>query len=171
MRRDSDYGCVRETKQRTPDEMVNRAEEVNEITEGQAVSEDHTLSVRTGTLEDSMSEPLVWTPLAVVQPEFYVDSELGFLSDQREDISIWAKRRAKDFRKFLGVSFSGFEDKIMDLLLEIERKRRSSEGGSGKKNNKSRDRGKRELKQLCSSLNFEKLGKKGGEGRRSRSFS
>lgn len=62
------------------------------------------------------SEPLVCSPLAVVRPEGF--SELGPRQslEEKEGISVWARRRAKGFGRFLGVSSTGFEDKILDLL-------------------------------------------------------
>lgn len=83
-----------------------------------------------------------------------------------DDISIWVKRRAKGFGKFLGVSCAGFEDKILELLMDIEKKKRSAEAGSNKKQGDSRVQGVRELKQLCCSVNYEQARGKESEGRR-----
>lgn len=58
----------------------------------------------------------------------------------------------------------------MDLLLEIEKNWRSSGDSSNKKFSKKWERGKQELKQLCSSLNFEITGDKVREGRRRRNL-
>lgn len=116
-----------------------------------------------------MEEPIACTPIAVMFPEDCCDSDTLSNCASQEDLSLWVRRRAKGFGKFLGVSCSGFEDKIMNLLLDIEKNWRTSEANGSKRRNKSKDRGKRELKQLCCSFNFDRTGRKEGEARRNHS--
>lgn len=114
-----------------------------------------------------MSEPLMCTPLAMVRPEEVGDFEALPYLEMPEEISLWAKRRVKGFGKFLGVTCSGFEDWILHLLMDIEKNKRSAEANNSRKGKNSRQKGKRELKQLCCSLNFSQLGSLEGEKRRS----
>lgn len=69
------------------------------------------------------------SPLAMVRPEEWGRLELTMGDEGEKDISLWVKRRAKGFGRFLGVSCTGFEDRIVDLLLEIERDRSTSKKG------------------------------------------
>lgn len=121
--------------------------------------------------DDFEADPIVCTPLAVVLPGDNSNLECFSNEESQDESSVWAKRRAKIFGKFLGVSCLGFEDKIMDLLLDIEKNWRSSEDESRRKGKKSKEKCKRELKQLCSSWNSEHSGRISGEGRRSRTLS
>lgn len=76
------------------------------------------------------------------------------------------KKRAKSFGRFLGVSCKGFEDKIVELLLEIEKGRNSTKKKEGNQRSKSEGRINRELKNLCCNLNFDGAASKMVEGRR-----
>lgn len=95
------------------------------------------------------------SPLAMVRPFVPTRLELALSGEEKEEMSVRVKRRAKGFGKFLGVSCAGFEDKIFDLLMDIERNRRSSDRRKSGNHGKIRARCSRELKQLSCSLNFE----------------
>lgn len=83
-------------------------------------------------------------------------------------MSLWVRRRAKGFDRFLGVSCAGYEERILDLLLGIEKGRKSAGCNSSDKKKKARVSSSRELKNLCCNLNFDRSDKKGGEGRRTK---
>lgn len=106
-------------------------------------------------IRDSLLNPISCTPLAVVRPTDDCGFESVLEEGEMEDISLWVKRRVK-----------GFEDKILNLLLDIEKNWRSSGTGSSTKRGKSRARCKRELKQLCFNLNSNFSELREGEGRR-----
>lgn len=74
-----------------------------------------------------------WFVLTVVRPCDTGVSAVISDSMWEEDVPVWVKRRAKGFGRFLEVSCAGFEDKIVDLLLDIEKKWRTSREGSSKK--------------------------------------
>lgn len=116
-------------------------------------------------------EAIVCSPLAMVRPTDSSGLELAVSVEAKDEISVWVKRRVTGFGKFLGVSCAGYEDKITELLMEIERIRKSSEKGKSGKRGKSGTRCNRELKQLCCILNFESTGRKEGERRRGRTNS
>lgn len=80
--------------------------------------------------EGFMSEPLVCTPLAMMRPEECGAIESFRTVEMQEEISLWVRRRVKGFGKFLGVTCSGFKDRILDLLMDIEKNRRSAEASS-----------------------------------------
>lgn len=113
-------------------------------------------------------EVIVCTPLAVVRPEELSGLELTVCEDGGRDISMWVKKRAKGFGRLLGVSCASYEDKIVELLMEIERGRSTSRKGGEGNRSKTRKRSDRELKQLSCSLNFEGVSSKEGTGRRKR---
>lgn len=117
-----------------------------------------------GNCADDLEEPIVCTPLAVVRPGETYGLELALSGDRREEISVWVQKRAKGFGKFLRVSCAGYEDRIMDLLMEIERGRRSMGKSRSGYSGKSRNKCSRELKQLCCSLNFGQTENKVGQG-------
>lgn len=135
-----------EQKERVVESKSRGEEEIRvgvSLTEECTEKIDRALWDRVICEEDFEPEPIMCTPLAVVVPEVSSAMELLTIGESQEDISFWVKRRAKGFGKFLGVSCLGFEDKIMDLVLDIEKKRRETEAGSSKKGKKSRVKRKR----------------------------
>lgn len=131
-------------------------------------SESHSVP-STGCVGEDSDVPVVCTPLAMIRLLDICEFQPSAATGMEEDISIWVKRRAKGFGKILGVSCDGFEDKILELLLEIEKKK-TSVMSSSKKQSCSRVKGKRELRQLCSSVNYGQSRGKEVEGRRGNIF-
>ena len=107
-------------------------------------------------------KPLVVVPLATEVPlELEGSSELGLghmESVNGNHLSQWVTNWIKAFRKLVGTSLEGFEEKITGLLLAIEARKKNKKlqaVDDQMKHNKSRQKGQRELKNLLTSLNVE----------------
>ena len=91
--------------------------------------------------------------------ELEYSSELGIGCKESVDsnhLSQWVTNRIKAFRKLVGTSLEGFEEQITGLLLAIEARKKNKKlqaVDDQMKHNKSRQKGKRELKNLLTSLN------------------
>lgn len=83
------------------------------------------------------------------------------------EVSKWVLKRISGFSKFLGVSYDGFEERTMQLFLDIEEKWRKGAMSDSKKSGRKNRKGVRELKRLHCSANYDgwkEVGESGCEG-------
>jgi len=96
-------------------------------------------------------------PLNCCTPGVFVNSECS-----RSVASSWVLQKMEDIHHCVGLSSDGFEGEFMALLTAIET---SHNWGESVSNSKSANRGKRELKRLPCSINYDSMG---GSSSRSR---
>ena len=66
-------------------------------------------------------------------------------------------QKHKAFGKLVGASYEGYEEKVLEVLVAIDARRRKA-GPSSRKSTLSGKRGTRELKGLVSTINYETQG-------------
>jgi hypothetical protein len=122
--------------------------------EGMEVSDD--------TFDGEM-EPI---PLAMAQPPLEGgDSVKNILCENHDgcsEISDWVNGRYKAFGKLVGASYEGYEREVIALLISIEARRnqRKPAHTEPRTPKKQGNKGRRELKGLVSSINYDSRAKK-----------
>ena len=98
-------------------------------------------------------EPLVVQPLAMANPV----APLVEVTDASTQLSPWVEKRIKAFRKSVGTSLEGFEAEITGIFLALEARKKAKMQieCSQKREPKTSYKGRRELKSLLNSWNFE----------------
>jgi hypothetical protein len=90
-----------------------------------------------------------------IQPLMMLEEQLGDDSVSTE----WVVERVKNFCKVVGLSCSGFEDKLMELFKDIEAQRYSNKvGHDNNLSAKFGNRGQCEVKRLECSMNYDGKG-------------
>ena len=98
---------------------------------------------------------MVVAPLAVMMPsevEAHGLTEIG-----PQTYSEWVLQKHKAFGKLVGASYEGYEERVLEVLVAIDARRRKV-GPSSRKSTPSGKRGTRELKGLVSTINYEARG-------------
>jgi hypothetical protein len=71
-------------------------------------------------------------------------------------MSAWVEQRYKGFKKLVGMDLLGFENECISLLRRIDAERKRLRATTGPRYpNGSVNKGKRELRNLISSVNYE----------------
>jgi hypothetical protein len=106
---------------------------------------------------DGDTEPLSVTPLAMEIPSVEDEALFEFLKTPISNPSKWVELKRKGFGKYLEASYEGYEEVVTRLLVAIEARRNQNGGEPGvkKKVFSFGVRGKRELKGLVSSINYD----------------
>ena len=112
---------------------------------------------------DGEMEPI---PLAMAHPLIEGgDSVKNILCENHEgcpEIFDWVNARYKAFRKLVGASYEGYEREVIALLISIEARRnqRKPAHTEPRTPKKQGNKGRRELKGLVSSINYDSRAKK-----------
>ena len=79
--------------------------------------------------------------------------------DTQRDLepSDWVMNKLKRFGKLVGASYEGYEDKVIEILMDVDARRRQAVIG-GRRATGSRKRGIKELKGLVSTINYKTRG-------------
>lgn len=109
---------------------------------------------------DFEEAPLVVEPLAMVVEPSSPGNDPGLLDNivmGNKPKSAWLIQNLKAFGEVLGASYIGFEDRVEKLLHDIEARRNNqpTDIQGAKKKTRKGQRLSRELKNLCSSFNYE----------------
>jgi hypothetical protein len=103
--------------------------------------------------------PLSCTPLDRIEPLDFAAFAQGYTGDilaLEEAMSVWVEQRYKGFKKLVGMDLLGFEDECISLLRRIDAERKRLRLTTGPRYPKgSVNKGKRELRSLISSVNYE----------------
>jgi hypothetical protein len=103
--------------------------------------------------------PLSCTPLDRIDPlDFtaFTQEYTGDILALEEAMSVWVEQRYKGFKKLVGMDLLGFEDECISLLRLIDAERKRMRPTAGPRYTKgSVTKGKRELRNLISSVNYE----------------
>jgi hypothetical protein len=105
-------------------------------------------------------EPISVEPLAVVLPlglEHSGDDIARSSGSAGRKPSDWVMRKHKGVGKVLGASYEGYEQTVMELLIDIEARYLQRKAGlvDSRRPSSSGRKGSRELKGLVSSINYE----------------
>jgi hypothetical protein len=101
-------------------------------------------------------EPLFVEPLAVAIPQELPLNRLKELVPVTEvQLSKWVLNKMKGFWKYVGASYEGYTDKVIELLCAIDARRcQTGEATIKRMPNYSGLKGNRELRGLISSINY-----------------
>jgi hypothetical protein len=116
---------------------------------------DLALVTKEDSIPEDEGEAMVVAPLAVMMPSEVEAHELTEVGPQT--YSEWVLQKNKAFGKLVGASYEGYEEKVLEVLVAIDARRRKA-GPNSKKSTPSGKRGTRELKGLVSTINYETRG-------------
>jgi hypothetical protein len=110
-------------------------------------------------IPDENQSPLSCAPLARIDPGDFEAFTRGYTGDVlalEEAMSAWVEQKYKVFSKLVGMALLGFEGECISLLRRIDAERKKMRAMSGPRcTTSSVKKGKRELRNLVSSVNYE----------------
>jgi hypothetical protein len=108
---------------------------------------------------DENQSPLSCAPLARIEPGDFAAFTRGYTCDVlalEEAMSAWVEQKYKVFSKLVGMALLGFEGECISLLRRIDAERKRMRPMTGPRcPTGSVKKGKRELRNLISSVNYE----------------
>lgn len=104
-----------------------------------------------------------------MEPLDFIDSSDALESARVPSLSPWARQRILKLTKDVGLSAKGFETKMLDLILAMDRARPRKVNTAAKKKN-SMGSGSGELRSLATTINYDQQfsspeGRKGSRNR------
>ena len=150
-----DDRLTRRVQQWIEEQRYGGSESTEEEKKWVGLDKDLALVTKEDSISEDEGEAMVVAPLAVMMPsevEAHGLTEIG-----PQTYSEWVLQKHKAFGKLVGASYEGYEERVLEVLVAIDARRRKV-GPSSRKSTPSGKRGTRELKGLVSTINYEARG-------------